>query len=100
MTTAFLCVTIDCECDKGPRWRTELPLSFTGVTVGIAEKLHPLFARFGVKPTYLLSSEVMSDAASVEVLRSLEGAELGTHLHGEFVGNEGAPRTTSEFQRD
>jgi hypothetical protein len=98
---AFLCVSIDCECDKGPAWRTRRPLAFEGVHVGIAERLQPLFRRFGAKPTYLLSPELLRDARCVERLASLDGCELGTHLHGELA-EPGAfePDVTDAVQRD
>jgi hypothetical protein len=90
---AHLLVTIDVECDKGPRWYTASPLSFRGVTEAIPALLQPLFARFGVRPSYLLSPEVLADDACVKTLRSLKDAELGAHLHGEYIGPE--PQTTS-----
>lgn len=98
----FLCVTIDCECDKGPGWRCQYPLSFEGVKIGIQERLQPLFQYFGAKPTYLLSSEILRDEVSLEVLKRVhKHAELGSHLHGEFV-EPGAfrPVVTAAFQRD
>jgi hypothetical protein len=97
---AYLCVSIDCECDKGEGWRVKKPLSFAGITAGIAGRLQPLFARFGAKPTYLLSPEVLRDPASVECLNALTGsAELGTHLHGEFVAPDAfEPDETTAFQ--
>jgi hypothetical protein len=97
----FLCISIDCECDKGPRWRTQVPLSFDGVHEGIARRLQPLFAAHGAKPTYLLSPEVVGDPACVERLSGLDGCELGTHLHGELA-EPGAfvPDVTSALQRD
>ena len=101
----YLSVTIDCECDKGPKWRSQSPLAFAGVTEGIARRLSPLFARYGAKPTYLLSAEVMRDPVSAEALVRLEqlgrSHELGAHLHGEYA-EPGAfePETTSAFQRD
>ncbi len=96
----YLCVSIDCECDKGPGWRIRKPLAFEGITKGIGERLQPLFRRYGAKPTYLLSPEVMRDPQSAETLSGLEGdAELGTHLHGEFIDADAAlPDTTAEFQ--
>jgi len=96
----YLCVSIDCECDKGPGWKTRKPLSFAAITTGIAERLQPLFARYGAKPTYLLSPEVIRDPASVDALAAIgEGCELGTHLHGEFA-EPGAfePEVTAAFQ--
>jgi len=50
------------------------------------DRLQPLFRRFRIKPTYLLSPEVLHDAAALDTIAHLEGdAELGTHLHGEFA---------------
>jgi len=102
MSRAYLCVTIDTESDKGKGWRSRRPLSFEGVTDGVVKRLHPLFERFGAKPTYLLSPEVIRDEASVAVFRRIaQSCELGTHLHGEFA-EPGAhePEITSAFQRD
>lgn len=98
--SVYLCVSIDCECDKGPGWRTRKPLAFSSVTVGIKDRLQPLFRRFHAKPTYLLSPELMRDARSVEVLAGLHGeAELGTHLHAEFAEPEAfEPDVTSAVQ--
>ncbi|GAA0546020.1 hypothetical protein GCM10008941_27430 [Rhizomicrobium palustre] len=96
----FLCVSIDCECDKGPGWKTQKPLSFASVSDGIIQRLHPLFRRYGAKPTYLLSPEVMRDEASVSALAVIESeCELGTHLHAEFVGPDAhVPEVTAAFQ--
>jgi hypothetical protein len=62
----------------------------------------PLVARFGGKPTYLLSPEIFRHAPSIEVLRRLGGsAELGTHLHGEYAEPWAfEPDVTHVFQRD
>jgi len=97
----FLCVSIDCECDKGPGWRTRRPLTFEGVRTGVGDRLDPLFRRFGAKPTYLVSPEVLRDAASVERFTRVAGCELGAHLHGEFA-DPGAyePDVTAAVQRD
>lgn len=102
MAPVFLCVTIDCECDKGPGWRVRRPLSYAGVTDGMVRRLHPMFRRRRAKPTYLLSAEIMRDPASLGALRSLAAeAELGTHLHGEFVEPDAhEPDVTAAFQRD
>ena len=96
----YLCISIDCECDKGPGWRTKKPLAFSGIVRGIGERLQPLFRRFGAKPTYLLSPEVMRDGAALGTLRALDGeAELGTHLHGEFAEPDASePDVTAAFQ--
>jgi hypothetical protein len=102
MSEVFLAVTIDCECDKGAAWRSKSPLRFEGVREGIGLRLGPLFRRFRAKPTYLLSPEVFRHAESLEVFEKQgSGAELGTHLHGEYA-EPGAfePLVTVEFQRD
>jgi hypothetical protein len=102
MSGVFLAVTIDCECDKGARWKARSPLAFEGVTEGIGRRLAPLFRAYRAKPTYLVSPEVLRDAESVEVLSARgAGSELGTHLHGEYA-EPGAfePDVTSAFQRD
>ncbi len=102
MHRVFLCVTIDCECDKGAGWRSQRPLRFQGISDGIGRRLQPLFAAHGAKPTYLLSPEVLRDDASVSLLAALEGsADLGSHLHGEYA-EPGAfePDVTSVFQRE
>ena len=101
MQEVFLCVSIDCECDKGPHWRVRRPLTFEGIRVGISERLHPLFRRYYAKPTYLLSPEIVRNEHCVEQLAALVDCELGTHLHGEFA-EPGAfePEVTSDVQRE
>jgi hypothetical protein len=98
---AYLCVSIDCECDKGARWRLRRPLAFQGVHEGIGAKLHPVFAEYGAKPTYLLSPEVLDSAFAVDLLATLRGCELGTHLHGELAQPGAAvPDVTLAVQRE
>ncbi|HQY61582.1 MAG: hypothetical protein IPF92_05765 [Myxococcales bacterium] len=100
MPRAYLTVTIDTECDKGPGWRVEKPAAFAGVTDGVARRLEPLFQSFGARGTYLVSGEVLEDPASVEVLLAAK-ADLGAHLHGETVAPDAyLPDITSQFQRD
>ena len=85
----YLLVTIDTEVDKDSEWRISTPPAFTSVTRGVPETFTPLFRRYGVRPTYLLSYEVLEDEASFQVLSGLgEEAELGTHLHVEFTPPE------------
>jgi hypothetical protein len=85
----YLAITIDVEPDCGPNWLYSDPLTFKGVSSGIGEKIQPLCQRYGMKPTYLINNVVMEDAASVDFLKSLVGmAELGTHLHPEFIEPE------------
>ena len=102
MSRAYLCVSIDTECDKGKGWLSKKPMAFDGVHDGVVKRLQPLFARHGAKPTYLLSPEVIRDPRCAEALRAIEGScELGTHLHGEYA-EPGAfePDLTKDFQRD
>jgi len=83
-----LIVSIDTEVDKDRRWRISSPVTFKSITEGVPRILSPLFDRYGVKPTYLLSPEVLEDRESVRVLGRLADrgdAELGTHLHAEFI---------------
>src|SRR5580658_4448688 len=88
MTERALIVTIDTEVDKDCRWRISDPASFSSVRHGIPDILSPLFDEFGVEPTYLLSPEVIEDGPCGEILAGLDRAELGTHLHPEFVAPE------------
>lgn len=102
MSRAYLCVSIDTECDKGKGWRSRKPMSFDGVHDGVRKRLQPLFESFKAKPTYLLSPEVLRDEACVEDFRAIaHGCELGTHLHGEYAEpNAFEPDVTKDFQRD
>ena len=84
----FFCVTIDVEPDCQTDWRRSDPLRFGNVVEGIPNILTPLFERYGVRPTYLLSPEVMDDARAVDVLKRVPNAELGTHLHAEYCEPE------------
>lgn len=102
MSRAYLCVSIDTECDKGKGWRSQRPMSFNGIHDGVMKRLQPLFASYGAKPTYLLSPEIVRETKCVEALRTIASScELGTHLHGEYA-EPGAfePDVTKEFQRD
>jgi hypothetical protein len=84
-------VSIDTECDKGPGWKTQQPLRFRSVTEGIPAVFTPFFRKHGLVPTYLVSPEILQDAPCVAVLRAVRDAELGTHLHGEFIEPESDP---------
>src|SRR5205823_3568889 len=89
MSQRALMVTIDTEVDKDRAWRISDPPSFSSVIQGVPDVLSPLFDEFGVVPTYLLSPEVIEDRESAAVLGELgDRAELGTHLHAEFVEPE------------
>lgn len=81
----LIAVSVDVECDKDECWDVRRPLAFRGVEEGIGRCLTPLFRQYGVRPTYLVSPEVLRDRGSVTLLRGIEGCELGAHLHPEFV---------------
>ncbi len=84
--TRALVVSIDTEVDKGTDWRIADPATFRSVVEGVPEALSPLFDRYGAVPTYLLSAEVIEDDEASRVLARLgTRAELGTHLHAQFV---------------
>lgn len=102
MTRAYLAVTIDTECDKGPKWRCRRPMSFVAIHDGVGERLAPLFAHHRAKETYLLSPEVLGDDRCASLFRRLAArADLGTHLHGELAEPDAfLPDVTEVFQRD
>lgn len=83
---SHLLVTIDVECDKSTRWHIARPLAFRAVTEAMPDRLQPLFDRCGVRPTWLLSPEVLADDVSMATLTALPNGELGTHLHPELIG--------------
>lgn len=99
----YLAITIDTECDKGAKWKVKQPLSFQNIYNGVVNRLQPVFDKYGVKATYLLSPEVMMDDKSVEVFKNFGSkVELGTHLHAEFIepqANFGADNT-NHYQKD
>ena len=61
----YLVITIDVEPDCTATWQYSNPLTFTGVTEGIGQKLHPLFEQYSMVPTYLINNVVMEDNESV-----------------------------------
>lgn len=81
------CVTIDTEPDCDIHWKRSNPLTFESVTVGIPELLRPIWNRFGIKPVYFVSPEVVQNDDCCSVLKDEinRGAETGTHLHSEYV---------------
>ncbi|MDH5564722.1 MAG: hypothetical protein OEY91_14010 [Nitrospirota bacterium] len=86
MTKSFI-LTIDVEIDAGRKWKTSNPATYEGVDKGIAT-LQRLCNDYGIKPVYLISPAVLVDQRSVDYLGSLDTTtcELGTHLHGEYIG--------------
>ena len=81
----YLSVTIDTEMDKMPNWYNSNPVTFKGVLQAIPNKLTPLFEKYSIKPTYMLSPEVIENEDCVKVLKELTNCELAAHLHGDFI---------------
>ena len=84
----YFVVTIDAEIDKSRDWGIPEELTYQSIIKGIPQRLTPLFERYQVKPTYLLSSEIIENHSCVNVLNKLTNAELGAHLHGDLIDPE------------
>ena len=106
MTKAFMSITIDTECDKSVDWSNSNPLTYKSVTHGIPNILQPIFKKFGIKPTYFLSPEVIENQECINVFLSiLDDCELGTHLHADYIEPQKtfssfAGKETHAFQTD
>lgn len=86
---SYLVITIDVEPDCSSSWHYSDPLTFKGVSIGIGERLQPLFNKYNIVPTYLINNVVLENSESVNIFKKLPGRyELGTHLHPEFIEPE------------
>jgi hypothetical protein len=77
-----LLVGIDTEGDN--QWDAEARANQRFENIYALEKLHALFARHGVRPTYVITYPVAMDARSAAVLRGLRACgdcEIGAHHH-------------------
>ncbi len=83
-----LMVTIDVEADSDKYWGTPEVPTFRNVLEAIPNKLQPLFAQYGVRPTYMISPEVLQHEESCATLRSLTHCEMAAHLHPENIPPE------------
>jgi hypothetical protein len=83
----IFCITIDTEPDCDVHWRRSQPLTFESVTFGIPSILRPIWDKFGIKPVYFVSPEVVENDECCRVLKGEtgRGAEIGTHLHSEYI---------------
>jgi hypothetical protein len=75
-----LIVTVDTEADD--LWAR--PAEYRCQNVAVLPRFQRLCDAHGVRPTYLVSHEVMADARAVEGMQRLArggGCEVGTHLH-------------------
>jgi hypothetical protein len=99
-----LIITIDTEPDCDTSWRRSYPLTFTSVTEGIPGFLRPIWDRYGVKPIYFVSPEVVRNNECCRVLKQeiRRGGIIGTHLHSEYIEpsasiSDPAGKTSDEF---
>jgi peptidoglycan/xylan/chitin deacetylase (PgdA/CDA1 family) len=77
-----LLVGIDTEGDN--QWDAAARANQTFDNLYALPRLHALFARHGVRPTYVITYPVAMDARSAEVLRELKSrgdCEIGAHHH-------------------
>jgi peptidoglycan/xylan/chitin deacetylase (PgdA/CDA1 family) len=77
-----LLVGIDTEGDN--QWDAAARANQRFENIYALPRLHSLFARRSVRPTYLVTHPVVSDPRSADVLRSLReegGCEIGAHHH-------------------
>ena len=78
----YLLVGIDTEGDN--QWDAAARANQTFENIYALPRLHALFARHGVRPTYVITHPVATDPRSAEVLRGLLAAgdcEIGAHHH-------------------
>jgi hypothetical protein len=77
-----LLVGIDTEGDN--QWDATARANQTFENLYALPRLHALFARHGVRPTYVITYPVATDGRSAEVLRELQAGgdcEIGAHHH-------------------
>src|SRR6187401_2884042 len=77
-----LLVGIDTEGDN--QWDAAARANQRFENIYALPRLHALFARHGVRPTYVITHPVASDSRSAEVLRGLKAGgdcEIGAHHH-------------------
>ena len=78
----YLLVGIDTEGDN--QWDAAARAHQTFANIYALPRLHALFARHGVRPTYVITHPVATDPRSADVLRALlagEDCEIGAHHH-------------------
>jgi polysaccharide deacetylase len=91
-----LLVGIDTEGDN--QWDVAARLNQRFENIYALPRLHALFARHGVRPTYVITHPVATDPRSVDVLRRLKtdgDCEIGAHHHAW----ETPPCTEADVQR-
>ena len=91
-----LLVGIDTEGDN--QWDTAARANQRFENLYALPRLHALFARHGVRPTYVITYPVARDPASAQVLRDLRAqgdCEIGAHHHAW----ETPPHTAADIER-
>ena len=76
-----LIISIDTEEDM-PNWRPEKVITCKNITS--LPRLHQLFKKYDLKPTYLITYPVLSDQISSDILKTIHkdgSCEMGAHLH-------------------
>lgn len=82
LSSPFLLVGIDTEGDN--QWDRHARRNQRFENIYALARLHALFARHGVRPTYVITYPVATDARSADVLRELKAGgdcEIGAHHH-------------------
>lgn len=97
----YIIISIDTECDKDPKWEIPQPMEFQNILLQ-SEVFNSLYEKYNIRPTYLLSPEVLKSDICVEVFKNFENIEIGTHLHEEFIEPNANPRAnrTKNIQAD
>ena len=72
----FFVITIDTEIDKSPDWSINVNGNFTSVLEGIPKILNPIFIKYGARPTYLISSEVIDNNNCVAILKGISNCKF------------------------
>jgi len=82
-----LLITVDVEPDCDIHWQRSNPPTFVSVLESIPRILRPLWDKYGIKPIYFVSPEILQNEENCLVLRAEieRGAIIGAHLHSEYI---------------
>lgn len=80
----YIIISIDTECDKDPKWEIPQPMSFENIKIQ-KDIFGELYSKYNIKPTYLLSPEILKNDECIKIFKEFQNIELGTHLHEEFI---------------